>query len=436
MAGVLSPIDSLQSTVTSEPAPIRPLCTICNHHSIYTCPGCSTRTCSLLCSSNHKSTTGCTGQRNKAAYVPMNRYGWGTMMDDYVFLEDVGRRVGDWGKEIIKGGFTMKNPNTRGGEGRGRDISSRWRGRNGGNTKRDTLKIQLEARDIDMDLLPIGMERRRVNQSSWDIKNHTAILTIEYNFYPPINPLAPSSQHRDPPFTILTHKNSMNKPLLTLLQTVITERANYRKEGACPSWIQSLVLPDSDDPESFTPPQCVMTARIDPLTVVGPAKAAFHRLDPSKTLDVLLRNTHFVEFPTIEVWEEFRGTIVDAQGAVTQELEEEPKSKRRKLSTKAGKKAMTGLLGGYGSESEGGEGTQNVLALLGGYAESDEDTGPVNDQDDLGDEDADGDTDDEAELDPATLLDLVREVQGSERWLNDIADDDMVDWGDDLGENE
>lgn len=172
MADVLSPTDSLQLEASTS-APPRPLCAVCNHrYSIYTCPGCSTRTCSLPCSTTHKSSTRCTGQRDKVAYVPMNKYGWGTMMDDYVFLEDVGRRVGDWGKEIVKGGFTMKGPNTRGGEGRGRGTRGRGRGRGGGNgggnTKRDALKIQLEVRDIEMDLLPIGMERRRINQSSWD----------------------------------------------------------------------------------------------------------------------------------------------------------------------------------------------------------------------------------------------------------------------------
>jgi hypothetical protein len=106
----------------------------------------------------------------------MNKYGWGTMMDDYVFLEDVGRRVGDWGKVIVKGGFTMKGPATRGGDIRGRGVRGRGRGRGrgggngGGNTKRDILKIQLEARDIEMDLLPMGMERRKINQSSWDFR--------------------------------------------------------------------------------------------------------------------------------------------------------------------------------------------------------------------------------------------------------------------------
>ena len=148
----------------STSAPPRPLCSACSHHtSIYTCPRCAARTCSLHCSRSHKSTNGCTGERNKAAYVPMNQYGWGTMMNDYVFLEEVGRRVGDWGKQIMRGGYGSTN--TRQGS-RGRP----GRGRYGGGTKRDTLRLQLEARDIDMELLPTGMERRKINQSFWEPK--------------------------------------------------------------------------------------------------------------------------------------------------------------------------------------------------------------------------------------------------------------------------
>ena len=88
-------------------------------------------------------------------------------MDDYVFLEDVSRKVGDWGKEIVRGGYSFGRGRGRGrGKGRGGGGGSGGSGR----TKRDVLKLQLEARDIDMDLLPIGMERRKVNQSSWDFK--------------------------------------------------------------------------------------------------------------------------------------------------------------------------------------------------------------------------------------------------------------------------
>lgn len=160
------------ASTSSLSTPSSLLCSTCrSQNAKYTCPGCTTHTCSLACSTSHKSKTGCTGQRNKVGYVPMNQYGWGKMMDDYVFLEDMSRKVGDWGKEIVRGGYLFGNEDKGRGRGGGRGMKGRRRGGGGGGrTKRDVLKLQLEARDIDMDLLPIGMERRNVNQSSWDYK--------------------------------------------------------------------------------------------------------------------------------------------------------------------------------------------------------------------------------------------------------------------------
>jgi hypothetical protein len=128
-----------QGPSVSQPSfkPQNPLCALCRLETPkYTCPGCSSRTCSLNCSSSHKSSTGCTGQRNKASYVPMNKYSWGTMVDDYVFLEDVGRRVSDWGREIVQGGFRNSNNAGAGAGLKGkfddRDVGSRGRGRGRG----------------------------------------------------------------------------------------------------------------------------------------------------------------------------------------------------------------------------------------------------------------------------------------------------------------
>src|SRR6266576_2482616 len=73
--------------------------------AIYTCPRCTTRTCSLACSAAHKTRTGCSGVREKAKFVPINRYTSGTMMDDYVFLEDMSRKVGECGQDIVRGGY-------------------------------------------------------------------------------------------------------------------------------------------------------------------------------------------------------------------------------------------------------------------------------------------------------------------------------------------
>ncbi|KAF8211416.1 hypothetical protein K438DRAFT_1958528 [Mycena galopus ATCC 62051] len=429
----------------------RALCSVCNHrYAIYTCPRCTTRTCSLPCASTHKTRTACSGQRDKAAYVPMNRYGWGTMMDDYAFLEDVGRKVGDWGGEISRGKFqaggaAAASSGDRGGRGRGRG-RGRARGAGGasgggGRTKRDVLRMQLEARDIEMNILPPGMERHKLNQSTWDAKNQTALLTIEFKIHPTPNPLALSSQPPDPPHTLLTHRNSLETPLLTLLQTHVAERKEGAK-GAAPAWVRALVCPEPNpelEPTAWPPPQCVMSAPTDPLAAFSNGtrqkQKQYYRLDCAKTLAELLQHTQFVEFPTIEVWEEFRGTVVDAAGAVTQTAQDEDEEghapKRRRLDRKMGGKKIAGLLDGYGSSS-GEEETskvkvENGLEMLGKYEGSDD-----------GDEQmpmreealVDSDEEEQVELDPAALLELVRKARGDENWTPQIKDDDLVDWGD------
>ena len=102
--------------------------------------------------------------------MPMNQYGWGTMTNDYVFLEDVGRKVGEWGMEISRGGYTTRTADRPGrGRGRGRDRKTASHGHMG-RVKQEILKQQLELRDIDMELLPTGMERSKQNKSMWDFK--------------------------------------------------------------------------------------------------------------------------------------------------------------------------------------------------------------------------------------------------------------------------
>ncbi len=141
-------------------------CVFCpDRVAIYTCPRCATRTCSLPCSAAHKPRTGCSGIREKAKFVPMNRYTYGTMMGDYVFLEDMSRKVSEWGQDIVRGGYGSLQGR------RGRAEMGPGKTRNGiSRKKRDILKLQLELRDVEMDLLPSGMERRVLNQSTWDSK--------------------------------------------------------------------------------------------------------------------------------------------------------------------------------------------------------------------------------------------------------------------------
>jgi hypothetical protein len=260
-----------------------------------------------------------------------------------------------------------------------------------------------------------------------------ALLTIEFIFRAPPNPSAPSTQPRDPPYTLLTHKNHFETPLITLLQSKVPKRATKSQTNpSLPHWITSLVHPDLDDPDSFIPPQCFMAAQIDPRLGLR-SHSTLYKLDPAQKLSILLRDKPFVEFPTIEVWEEgdtaFVGTIVDVQGSVMKyadDDDDERKAKRRKLDVGAGKKAIHGLLGDYGSDEDDGDGREEggVLSMLGEYAESDE--GDVEVEVEAEDPEEDEETAD-VQLDPAALLELVRQAQALDPHAGD---EDLVDWGD------
>ena len=143
------------------------ICALCTTPARYKCPRCAIPTCSLPCSRKHKQDTKCTGERDKVHYVPMNAYGWGTMMRDYCYLEDVGRKVSEWGSEIVRGGY-MDNIGASKAASARKYSSGRKPTR--GKSKRDVLKDHLETLDIDVELLPVGMERRNLNQSTFDQK--------------------------------------------------------------------------------------------------------------------------------------------------------------------------------------------------------------------------------------------------------------------------
>lgn len=225
----------------------------------------------------------------------------------------------------------------------------------------------------------------------------------------------------------------MDIPLLSLIRTHTAERSRTKKD-ILPKWVRTLATPDPDDPDSFVCPQCFMTASADSTLINGPRpKLSYYKLDPNDTLANNLRGTHFVEFPTIEIWEEglFNGTIVDAKGVITWYAEEERKPKRRKLNPKAAKKTIHGLLGDYGSdEDEEKAETENVLSMLQGYAESDDEGSltnvPINAEDGIdSNEEGDGDFDSAA---AAALIELLQTQPLP--WANSIDVEDMVDWGD------
>ena len=105
----------------------------------------------------------------------MNRYGLGNLANDYGYLEEVGRKVTEWGRDIGQKGYMDASVGSGSrGRARGRGRGARGHGgisrQAGRNHRREILRSRLEEEDIEMLLLPEGMERRRLNQSTWDLK--------------------------------------------------------------------------------------------------------------------------------------------------------------------------------------------------------------------------------------------------------------------------
>ncbi|KAL1666742.1 hypothetical protein GGF50DRAFT_112864 [Schizophyllum commune] len=392
-------------------------CAICKQKTaIYTCPRCSLKSCSLQCSTAHKSTTGCSGQRDKAKYIPLKEYGYGALMDDYTFLEDIGRHVGDWGKEIAKQGLTAA-PST--GMARG---MARMRGgsrKQGGrqSAKRDVLKMQLEAHDIDIDFLPSGMERKKLNQSTWDFKAQKAFLTVELKYH-----------HEKDVYSVLCHRNRTDTTLLSILQSSIRLRKN------APEWLSSTFPLDFEFPAipTFT------------TTIYDPMHSAHHKLDVHQSLLDVLRGKHFVEFPTIELWsgDTFSGHVIvgGAGHGNTVQIRRQWKDVQPYRPPRATKKRKVGdgkalnILGDYGSDSDASSDAapaNNALQGLQTYEDegSDENGPPTADDEDSMEEEGDEDGVDAepVETDPQVLARLLQEARAAGKWKEDDADGMLSD---------
>jgi hypothetical protein len=443
------------------------LCALCPSHSPakYTCPRCSLQTCSAACSSLHKQQTGCTGERDKVKHVPMKEYGYGALMSDYVYLEDVGRKVKEWGRDIGRGKYQATE--------RDRAVGGRRR-----KSKKEALQMQLEIRDIPLVLLPPGMERKRLNQSCWDSKLRLSLLFVSHRVlsnvymhrqkkvYLTIEFVFARGREKTDSIRLMTHKNDIDKPLLALLQTHVDEKlrqaskqgkskANLKDSIGAEStleWLRELVFPDPPDQlESFAPPLCLIRStkpRHSPQRTSSKRSKSrsYHSLDPFQKLSQTLRQKEFVEFPLIEVWE--KDAFIDGgfgepdqhggwceKGA---EEDDERRRKRRKVEVmgkKQGKAVVKGLLGGYGSsedeeEENDDQDSPKPLAGLGQYEESENEGegGPEVSNPDVMDGSEGSGSDDEV-ANPAVLIQQLK----SAGFAFDSAalDDEEVDWGDD-----
>ena len=268
-------------------------------------------------------------------------------------------------------------------------------------------------------------------------------MTVEFIFHRAKDPFAPGDSPEPPPFASLTHRNNLNAIISDIVHRHF---GNHCKKDDIPSWVRSLI---SDKDVELVYLMCQHSN-----TPLNPIAKAYHKLDLNQSLLKALRNRTFVEYPTIDIWEQgdFTGALVEADGTFVEGEEESRPVKRRRLDAVGGRTLIKSLLGGYASDEEDEEEEKNVLDLLGGYGTDGESTESVNLEEDhdpeeenvsnlLGGYGTDGESmksvDLEEDHDPEEVDDIeeptladILEAVGHGSFTEDQDDDEEIDWSD------
>ncbi|WWC99506.1 hypothetical protein V866_006409 [Kwoniella sp. B9012] len=250
----------------------------------YTCPRCSKRSCSLECSKKHKAVDDCSGVRDPTSFVPLTAYGQGAWSDDYKWLEEGRRKVTQWGENV--GYHEMVNATKKPSKHThtekrkdGKIVKKR-------NTKKDLLKRELlMGHSCHMEYMPMGMERRKLNQSSWNPRTKQLHITIHLTIPTCILDPPSSSQTKTIAHTrVLFSSPSADKSSLPTLSSLLTPP---------PSTSSNIiyVLPFQSTPSRPAPDH------------TKGQKLFYSPLDPLKPIAEALGGTSWVEFPIIELME-------------------------------------------------------------------------------------------------------------------------------------
>eukprot|EP00743_Colponemidia_sp_Colp-15_P008641 GILK01009404.1.p1 GENE.GILK01009404.1~~GILK01009404.1.p1 ORF type:complete len:366 (+),score=56.95 GILK01009404.1:36-1100(+) len=137
-------------------------CDVCRSNTAkYRCPRCELRSCSLDCSKRHKLETGCSGERDRTAFVPITEFTDEHLVSDFRLLEDVNRVA---------------------------DIAKRERSRKGlHNSKQLPSRLKFLTREakrqaIKLIFMPMGMSRREHNTTHYDDKLKQIVWHVEFIF--------------------------------------------------------------------------------------------------------------------------------------------------------------------------------------------------------------------------------------------------------------
>ncbi|WWC66548.1 uncharacterized protein I206_100451 [Kwoniella pini CBS 10737] len=274
-----SKVTTLNLSITPKSPVNNTKCTICSIPPKYTCPRCSKRTCSLECSKKHKIKDECNGIRDPTAFVPLNQYSQGAWSDDYKWLEEGRRKVTNWGEDVKIDEIqkSKSNPNLNNQKlikNKIRPaIKKAWK-----------LKLELNKLGCDVDFLPSGMEKKKLNQSNWNAKSHQVYITLHINI----------------PSALLEKKPASCNVKTIVHPRVLFSTSDTAKSNPSPTLLSLTNIPLTSTKVVHVLPFYSTPTRPAPEHTQG-QKLFYPPLDSSKPLPEVLKGTSWVEFPVIEV---------------------------------------------------------------------------------------------------------------------------------------
>ncbi|KAJ2772581.1 Box C/D snoRNA accumulation [Coemansia nantahalensis] len=157
-----------------SPADAPQLCGHCGENSPkYKCPGCLVRTCSLACATGHKEKTGCSGRRDRAAFVRRADYDANTMMSDYGLLQELTRDHALLRRDAEQLGIQAKGLRGPAAGSNGPPIAQLNR------AQRNVVTRAKGERQVTIRYMSPGIKRHQQNKTIWQTSASRLVWTIE-----------------------------------------------------------------------------------------------------------------------------------------------------------------------------------------------------------------------------------------------------------------
>ncbi|KAL2265236.1 hypothetical protein VTJ83DRAFT_6336 [Remersonia thermophila] len=251
------------------------LCGICHSQPPkYKCPRCGARTCSVQCVQKHKARADCNGQRNPAAYVPLNRLKTDAGIDhDYNFLASIERARQQAEREIVESRQLLAEQELH-PPNEDRAFHKIWQGEElrhvpvhkGQYKKRPGqdgsamggfdrhVRRRLRYLDIEVVTMPQGMARQKENQTSFNRRTQTINWQVEWLVFSASELDMPGLQDRDKNPLRVVHKSLEGTPIHRALATALNwhcgQLDRQSREGRDP-----VVTDDEADSGADEPPR-------------------------------------------------------------------------------------------------------------------------------------------------------------------------------------